>query len=132
MLAQATQEVLDRRFGGSVNAAHLRLKIGREVLTRMAGGWPPSLEIAERFAREIHEDPNRWRELCGYEPIRDERPPIQVIREASRALTYDPDLEGVTLRAYTGDTEVLPEDREVMEQILRAMLAEKRRQQGRE
>jgi hypothetical protein len=69
MLADATKAVLDRRFNGSVNAAHKRLRVSRETITRMADGWAPDLPTVEKWANALKEDVNRWRRLCGYPEV---------------------------------------------------------------
>lgn len=66
MLEQETRRVIEERFNGSVNAAHLRLKVSRETITRMLLGDPPDLPTTEKWASALKADINTWRRLCGY------------------------------------------------------------------
>jgi plasmid maintenance system antidote protein VapI len=69
-LAREMRRALRER-GLSVNAAAQRFEISREALTKMWNGRPTTVEIAEKFAARLGEDPNRWRVLNGFTPIED-------------------------------------------------------------
>lgn len=91
MVAQkAFEEALARR-NLSINAAHMRLGISREALTKMSYGQPTALEIVERFARGLGESVNQWRQLYGHPPVEpdpgasvvaEEREPYRTPRQA--------------------------------------------------
>lgn len=58
----------------TVNAASHRLRIDRNTLAKLTNGVPLSLEVAERFARGLDLDVNRWRVLNGYDPVEPKNP----------------------------------------------------------
>jgi hypothetical protein len=52
--------------------------------------------------------------------------------EAPEEFTYEPDLESFSLKGFPGAENLQPKSLEVAERIMREVLAQERRQQGRE
>jgi transcriptional regulator with XRE-family HTH domain len=127
---EAVRCVLAER-GLSLRQARNRTGVDVDTLSRMRQNEVPRLDKVEAFARAFHLDVNEWRQLAGYQPVEDERPALDRVRETARTLTYDEDLEGVTVAGYRG-SEVSPEDAEALDRLYRAFLTEQRRKQGRE
>jgi hypothetical protein len=84
-IRQAVEEVLARK-NLSINAASVRFGISRVSMTKLASGWPLSLDLLEHFARALGEDPNKWREICGYPPADASVPPSQPLPELAEQL----------------------------------------------
>ena len=124
MLAQAVADLLDRR-NLTVNGAHMRTGISREVITKLTLGQRPELEVLEKFARAFGEDVNEFRRLAGYPPLEDSRPPVDRIREAADELTYIPETDDWGVAAYGGS--VSPEDQERLRKIATALRDTNRR-----
>jgi hypothetical protein len=134
---------INRAFGEAVsrflderNLSHrqTRIRTGIDIDTvgRMRAGDVPRIDKVIDFARGFDEPINKWLELAGYPPIKDDRPPLERIREAAQELTYEPEMDDITLGGWDGAQDIPPEDLELMQRYYRALLAEKRRQQGRE
>lgn len=123
----------------TVNAAHVRFGISREVLTKQWNGMPVGIVAAERVADALQLGLSRWRELNGHPPLPDETDPnraLETVREKAAELTWDPDLSDWDIRNYDGDRRGLAglseADIDYLNQLQRAALTELRKKQGRD
>lgn len=125
----AVRQLLDER-GLSLRQARNRTGVDTDTLSRMRQDEVPRLDKVEAFARGFGLDVNAWRVLGGYEPVRDNRPALERIREDRKELEYEPDLSRVTIRAFEGWDHLPPEDLEIIDDVLRALLTEDRQKRG--
>ncbi len=122
MLLKATNEALDR-VRLSVNAASLRSGIDRTALTKMSQvGKPMTLENMERWADFLRESRNRWRVLAGYDeviPSPDEA--TETLRRRGQEVE-----EPFDVAQWTGAEEISENDRQIINEVVRGLLAERR------
>ncbi len=81
-LAALARSALERK-NLSINAASIRFNVDRQVLTRLAHGIAPRLDVLERIAVALGEDLNRWRQLASYEPLEPAGPGWEAVRAAA-------------------------------------------------
>lgn len=124
MLADRTQDAL-RQKNLTPHAAHLRLRMSRESINKLLNGTPIQLELVEQFARGLGLDVNEWRELAGYPRV--ETGPD---RPARPELTYEPDLSDVDVSGFRGAEGIPPGDLERINEVVRDLLAARRRKLG--
>jgi transcriptional regulator with XRE-family HTH domain len=145
-----------RRFK-ELTAGQLQADVARRLgftasyVSAIQRGQRPSREFVERVVEAYGVDREEWLRLGQIRPQaevqederldiarraaeevyrRREAPPLDRIRETAPELTYDPDLEGVTIEAFTGWQTMTARDRGILEDILRAFISEARHQQN--
>jgi len=138
--------------GDSQYAAAEKLGVSQSYISQLARGTTPSRELAVKLARAYELDEAEWLALAGYGPDFEESDPLEEVarragregaREALREagllpgaaagtppLTYEPVLDEVDVRCFKGAEGLPPGDIEVVNRILRDLLAEHRRKRG--
>lgn len=124
-LARATEEA-----GSRVNAT----SIGD-----MRWGTVPTYKLLEKFANGLELDAERRSELfrvAGYATVAAGTPePNAVVRQimtSADELHYEPDLEAIDVAGFQGAENLTEKDKATINRIVRAILSEKRRSEGRE